>query len=192
MFFRSSAVEDSGMATGSLLVTNFVQWRNSLPYPVSAQMYRHAKRFEDQHPDDFIVSPHELCKLCRSLCASSQLLRDVPGKYCETVLIAENEADPGLAAVTESHLHATISELESSYLNGCHLCSLIYERLPPDDVKLLRGLNDATINAPRIGILVTAREGPRECELRLEVIDEENDHYDTGVALKVFAANGEF
>lgn len=155
-------------------------------------MDRHVKAFEAQYPNDFVISPHKLCKHCQSLGASSKLLANVPRDYCETVLTAENESDPGLEAVSESHLHATFSELERSYLGGCHLCSHIYERLKFEvDHAMFRALEDHSgSNVPRLEIEVVAEKGIKQCRLELGVFDEVKGRKHSGVAIQVFAANG--
>ncbi len=158
-------------------------------------MYPWIQRFQDQHPNDYIAEPHKLCKHCQTLCESSQLLRDVPRDCLETVLRPENEGDPGLNDVTESHLHATYAELESSYLQGCHLCSLIYDLLAN-----MLALGDTSLNVlhdnsgasnVRLEIEVVVRKGAKECDLRMGVFDELKGSEDSGVSLKVFAANGQ-
>ena len=131
-------------------------------------MYHHAKTFGEGLPDDYVATPHKLCRHCRSLCNKSQLLRQVPLRFTKAWGAPEEDSS-GLDSedVTEEHVHATMAELEQSYVDGCHLCSQIYHRLTTDAVERLREPSGPGQSVRRLGVSVIARESTRSCRLQL-------------------------
>ncbi|KAH6867308.1 heterokaryon incompatibility protein-domain-containing protein [Thelonectria olida] len=99
------AAKDSSMTTACRAETNL--WRRTLA---------------DDLDDRGVVKPDKFCSDCIAFCRQSKLLRALPS------LCANNPSDEELGQCgSEYARHSTLGGLRSSYLQGCHLCSKIWE-----------------------------------------------------------------
>lgn len=105
----------------------------------------HVEKFGPVIDVNSSVRPHALCGCCRKICEESRFLEEMP-------LEARYED------VTEDFDHyKTGVELESSYLGGCHLCTLIWHSMVEREHDMLKSASHNPTDAPSKGLGITFR-----------------------------------
>lgn len=72
--------------------------------------------YEQQVEDDKLVALHQLCAKCSQLQRESRLLQRLLGGVAIRL------------SRTEHFNHISVKDLKQGYLNGCHLCALLWLR----------------------------------------------------------------
>jgi hypothetical protein len=128
----------------------------------------------DLRHDNKMAEPHVLCEPCLNICRQSRLLHKVPLRYESLryatggILILELRGGPQEGFEEERFNHSlNISELETSHLEGCHLCTLLWHGLDDDQKVYLHRLESQNEPQARIGVSVKEDKSMRRCEIAL-------------------------
>jgi hypothetical protein len=81
---------------------------------------------QDATDDKATVEPHVLCRLCERICRTSQLLHQIPISYVGGFLSSANDVSQRPNKREYFDHCVSLSDLEASYLAGCHLCTLLW------------------------------------------------------------------